>query len=197
MNQNQNLNSDLTENYNVLDEYKNLSLEEIREIQSRDSLPFAVCGFNIAGSLNIGMMIRTALLMGAEKFIVFGRRAYDRRSCVGAQNYLPIERVDGYDENGNFSKDKFDAAMRSLGYMPVFIETDGIDIIKLDYIRTFTRKPCLIFGTESDGIPLEIIGNGIKVSIPQLGVLRSLNVASAGSIAMWEFSKFYRMVYGK
>ena len=77
MNQNQNL--DLTENYNVLDEYKNLSLEEIREIQSRSSLPFAICGFNIAGSLNIGMMIRTALLMGAEtiegghRFLCAGR----------------------------------------------------------------------------------------------------------------------------
>jgi tRNA G18 (ribose-2'-O)-methylase SpoU len=188
------INEDLIANYNVLDGYKFLSLEEVKEIQQKDSLPFAVCGFNIAGSLNIGMMIRTALLMGAEKFIVFGRRAYDRRSCVGAQNYLPIERIEGYDEDGNFSKTKFDQAMDTLGYMPVFIETGGIDIRNLDYIKTFNKKPCLVFGTESEGIPENIIGDGIKMSIPQLGVLRSLNVASAASIAMWEFSKFYRNI---
>jgi tRNA G18 (ribose-2'-O)-methylase SpoU len=156
-----------------------------------------VCGFNVAGSLNIGMMIRAACLMGAEKFIVFGRRAYDRRSCVGSQNYLDIERYDGYDSDGNFSKERFDQIMETLNYFPVFVETGGRDIREVNYVKDFTKKPCLIFGPEADGIPENIIGNGYKVTVPQLGVLRSLNVASAASIAMWEFRKAYGTFYGK
>jgi tRNA G18 (ribose-2'-O)-methylase SpoU len=188
---------DLKTNYNVRDDLKNLPLEELQKIQASAMLPFAICAFNVAGSLNIGTMIRTAILMGAEKFIVFGRRAYDRRSCVGAQNYIPIERYEGYNDDGTFSKEKFDDVMHMLNYIPVFIETGGKSINDIDYVKDFKKKPCLVFGTEADGIPEEIIGNGMRVSVPQLGVMRSLNVATAAAIVTWEFRKFYSSIYGK
>jgi tRNA G18 (ribose-2'-O)-methylase SpoU len=54
---------------------------------------------------------------------------------------------------------------------------------------------CFIMGSESHGIPTEILKMlaGVpRVSISQCGMIRSLNVSVAGSIVMYEFLKQYR-----
>jgi len=185
--------------FNVHDHLGTHSIEQLKALTRGDRLPFAVCALNIAGNLNIGMMIRTACIMGAVRFIVFGRRAYDKRSCVGANNYIPVERVTGVinpreEDGGGLDATIFYETMHKFNYTPFFIETGGVSI------NTMTNRidslkdtiPCLIFGSESDGIPENILQNSPNVfSIPQLGVIRSLNVSSAASIAMWEMRKLY------
>lgn len=48
----------------------------------------------------------------------------------------------------------------------------------------------LVLGREKEGIPPEIISMlDATVEIPQLGVIRSLNVHVSGAIAMYEFTK--------
>lgn len=48
----------------------------------------------------------------------------------------------------------------------------------------------LVLGREKEGIPPEIIAMlDATVEIPQLGVIRSLNVHVSGAIAMYEFCK--------
>ena len=80
--------------WNVADEFKNMNLEEIRAIQKIESLPFAVGALNLTGGLNLGSIIRSAVIFGAEKFYIIGKRRYDRRSTVGAQNYIDIEYIE-------------------------------------------------------------------------------------------------------
>lgn len=180
--------------FNVKDEYKTKTVEELREICSNVSIPFRVCALSVEGDLNIGMMARTASLLGAEKFYIFGRRKFDRRSLVGAQNYLPIERIDGLDENGKMSLDKFIEFVWGERLNPVFIEQGGEDIRKANFdqiMRTAaveSRKMCLVFGNEATGIPTQfsLTYESPMFTIPQVGVLRSYNVAAAASMVMWE-----------
>ena len=143
---------------------------------------------NLAGDLNVGMIMRTACIMGAERLIIFGRRRYDKRSTVGAQNYIPVARIAGLNDDLTFDVEAFDATMLRWNYQPVFIETGGNSIDATDW-KSISPKPCLVFGNEGQGIPDYIMRDYMRVSIDQRGVLRSLNVAVAAGIACHEVSK--------
>jgi len=170
--------------WNVRDEYKGYQLPELRETCKRESLLFSVCALNVEGDLNVGMMLRTASLMGAEHFYIFGRRKTDDRSMVGADKYIPLTRIHGFTNTGEFDKLKFyDEFILKRNFMPVFVETDGSPLNEYHWPYNNTL---LVFGNESTGIPDELSRSYPKVSIPQRGVLRSLNVATAASIVMWD-----------
>lgn len=171
--------------FNILDSLKPLSIEEVQEIQKENTRPYAVATFNVMGDLNVGSIIRSSVIFGAEKVFVIGRKKYDRRSTVGAQNYIDII-FDQFDE-----KHEFESFLSVYGYYPVYIEQGGIDYQKMfDWfgfydIRENESKPCFVFGSESHGIPFYLTApNDIVVSIPQIGVLRSLNVSVAAGIIL-------------
>lgn len=183
---------DVRTSFNVHDDLKHLSVPDLRTENEKSRLPFAVCAWNVDGNLNIGMMIRSACNMGAERFIVIGRRHYDKRSCVGSNHYLDVQVVNGYD----FNRDLYDAEafwkeMERWGYTPIFLETFGTPINTSFDLEKYTEqglRPCLVFGSESKGIPQEIVNDSRAevVAIPQVGVIRSYNVSAAAAIAMWE-----------
>lgn len=52
----------------------------------------------------------------------------------------------------------------------------------------------LVLGREKEGIPVDIIHIlDACVEIPQLGVVRSLNVHVSGAIALWEYTRQQRI----
>eukprot|EP00117_Sycon_ciliatum_P026512 scpid11117/ scgid1471/ Probable methyltransferase TARBP1; TAR RNA-binding protein 1; TAR RNA-binding protein of 185 kDa len=54
----------------------------------------------------------------------------------------------------------------------------------------FKQKTLLLLGNEREGIPVELIQLMDEcVEIPQLGVIRSLNVHVSGAILVWEYTK--------
>lgn len=191
--------------FNVRDELKTKTVEELQQICANVSLAFRVCALSVEGDLNVGMMARTASLLGAEKFYIFGRRRVDRRSMVGAQNYLPIERIDGLDDDGKLSLDKFIEFVWREKLNPVFIEQDGEDIRHADFVKLIHQaneqehRMCLVFGNEASGIPTQFSKSyeSPMYTLPQVGVLRSYNVAAAASIVMWEvFRQWNRGLFG-
>lgn len=180
--------------WNVRDEYKGKTLEELQTICRNDALPFAVCAVNITGDLNLGMMIRTASVFGAERFFIYGRHGYDRRSTVGAQNYIEIVKI-GHIDRGTTELDYSELipSLEDAGYTPIFIETGYDSLYGFDpaFDIPENTKPCLVFGNEGVGIPKEIIVEENAYSIPQRGVLRSLNVSSAATVAINYLSQLY------
>jgi tRNA G18 (ribose-2'-O)-methylase SpoU len=184
---------ELKNNFNVHDHLKDKTVEELREINMERRLPYSVCAWNVDGNLNIGMMIRTACNLGAERFIVIGRKHYDKRSCVGSNHYFPIDVVKAYDcDTENYDVSLFWHLMNQYKYTPFLLETEGTSIVSRSYnIRNSIKKdinPCLVFGSESQGLPQELLEDKRckRYTIPQLGVIRSYNVSAAASIAMWE-----------
>ena len=67
----------LTADHNVLDAYKNCSIDERQSITNNDRLPFSIGLMNITGDLNTGVMIRSAHLSGAQEILIFGRKKVD------------------------------------------------------------------------------------------------------------------------
>ncbi|KAK3029857.1 hypothetical protein RJ639_038291 [Escallonia herrerae] len=58
---------------------------------------------------------------------------------------------------------------------------------------TFPKKTVLVLGREKEGIPVELIHIlDACIEIPQLGVIRSLNVHVSGAIALWEYTRQQR-----
>lgn len=193
INYNEIINETTSRHYNVRDEFKDNTIEENREICRNESLGFGVAALSITGDLNIGMMIRTASLLGAEKFFIFGRRQYDRRSTVGAHKYIDVERIEG------ISAQNIMEVCLDNGYIPVYVEQGGDDIKHLSNFKEQMGelKPLFVFGSESEGISETVMRlTGlympcIRLSIPQCGVLRSFNVSTAMSIVTWEWARLF------
>ena len=182
--------------FNVKEQYKSLPFDGIVEKQKEISLPFAVCCFNVLGCLNTGTIIRSAVLFGAKKVIIFGRRKFDRRSLVGSNNYIEIEYADiDIDPSKpiiDIDEKNFIDIMDKNGYYPVFAESPGVNVNKYDWTRTDGKIPCIVMGNEGYGIDPKLLSLGDVVEIPMPGVLRSFNVGVAAGIIMNSFVASYQ-----
>ena len=179
-----------TVSFNVVDVLQKLPLEDIKIIADEAAFPYTVAIANITGDLNTGMIIRTASVFAARKVFIFGRRKYDRRSTVGAHHYIDIEAYpNAPDEHAPFNWENMLQIIRVNGYTPVLIEQCGAPLGSMDHLPT--PPPCLVFGPEDTGIPEDICSTELCYSIPQPGILRSLNVAVAAGIVMQHFAAHY------
>lgn len=192
-----NLQSNQLDNRNVREEYKNLETSEIQEIANQNVFDYAVCTINVIGDLNVGTIARTAHLNGAKNFYVCGRKRFDRRSLVGANNYINIQSIGSYDNNSNtIDYQELYDLIEQENYTPILLDTHCEHTLgKFEWNIT---KPIFIFGSESDGIDpivenvLREKYNAIGINIPQFGVMRSHNVSVATGIVLWDYvSKVY------
>jgi tRNA G18 (ribose-2'-O)-methylase SpoU len=80
-------------------------------------------------------------------------------------------------------------AQKAKGYYIVGLEQTSSSI-SLEEL-TFPDQPCvLLLGKEKEGIPVEFLQAVDQcVEIPQLGIIRSLNVHVSGAICIWEITK--------
>lgn len=191
----------IVQNRNVLDDYKHFSDESIRDVVIENSIPIRAMFCNVLGDLNIGSMIRSASLFGFEQVYIFGRRRFDRRSTVGSTNYIPTKIVDALEfdgENPILSYELFRDTIVNENLYPIFIETDGENVIGdfcwTDILPINGPIPCIIMGNESDGIPPEFLRvsnevyghDAMIVSIRQKPPMRSLNVSVAFGIVGYD-----------
>jgi len=187
--------------FNVRDEYKDNSLEQNVSICKQQSRNFSIGAINITGCLNIGVMIRSASLMGASNFYIFGRRTFDKRSTVGAEKYINIVQY-SYD-NPMTADEQMLNDLRKLPHPIVACEQGGATLGSVDagsvFLSVKDTHPMFLFGSESHGIPQLILDQldptgypdyeFSRISIPQIGVLRSFNVAAAMNIIVWDYIK--------
>lgn len=185
-------------NFNVRPEIKNNTIEELKKISKKDRSNFDLMLLNITGDLNFGIIIRTSHLLGANKVIVFGRRRLDKRATVGAENYQKVERYEGLNPDLTINKEEFFKVLdKNKLYFPIFVEIGGKNLKEIKWKNEIPKNvtPIFIFGNENRGISEEIMDEakkrnlGIIVSIPQKGVLKSLNVSTAASIILWDYVK--------
>ena len=189
--------------YNVWSELQTASTEVCQRIQRSLTRPYGVCMFNIRTGGNVGMVVRSACLMGFSDVIICGRRHYDKRFTVGSHNYIKITHWEDpvhvdittvspgrYLENVDYDPESFSKMCNQDGWTPIFIEQGGEDIREPTWKHI--EKPLLVFGNESIGIPKSFMNKvpGSRIlTIPQWSVIRSMNIANAASIAMWELRR--------
>ena len=201
------------ESYNCLSWLQHVPAEQRKQINMNVSAPpFSILCLNVTGDANLGNMMRTACLMGCKDFYIAGRKSWDKRYSVGAHHYMNVHHVpDVYTTIINTHHTiecscgeckKIDTTQlisflqtHPQNHTPVFIEQGGNSILDHTW-RIGNAFPIFIYGNESHGIPYHVIQK-VKaaipdtaiVSVPQLGIMRSHNVATTCTIVLWEYTR--------
>ena len=183
---------------NVHDFLKGKSIPEVKEWCKPRLKNFSVCTLSLTGELNIGVITRVAHCFGTQAIYIIGRRRFDKRSTVGAHAYTNVVQIDALDSDQEMIESGvFFDTMDQNNLFPIFVEIGGDDLGSFTWTKRLEgvdKQPCFVFGSEGDGIPLEILESAERygsfvVTIPQYGAIRSLNVSSAASIVLWDYVK--------
>jgi 23S rRNA (guanosine2251-2'-O)-methyltransferase len=142
---------------------------------------------NVRSLYNTGSILRTADAAGVERVVLRGitprpdqgtrqRRAI-AKTALGAEDSVSWE----YQADAG-------SALRALaadGYQLVAVETapDAVNVFEW----TPTWPVCLVFGHEKDGVSSDLAPHvDTVIRIPMLGQKRSLNVATAAGVVLYE-----------
>jgi tRNA G18 (ribose-2'-O)-methylase SpoU len=162
---------------NVIDEYKSLPDEEIGRLIAEKSLPFAVLMEHWEQDFNIGTLLRNANALGAKEVFYIGEKKWDRRGAVGVQNYTRLQLL----------QDRTELEALSKRYAFVALEQSEGSVSLSRF--AWPENPLIVVGSESLGVSeatLELCSH--RVVIEQRGSVRSMNAATAASIAMYDFA---------
>jgi 23S rRNA (guanosine2251-2'-O)-methyltransferase len=145
---------------------------------------------NIRSLYNTGAFFRTADGCGVEKLVLCGitprpdqgtrQRRGIAKTALGAEDSVAWE----YEAEAAVAVAKAAAA----GYAVAAIENSpqAVDLYRWDA----PSSVCLVFGHETDGVAVELArGLTTHVRIPMRGQKRSLNVASAAAVVLYELMR--------
>ena len=173
---------------NVRDEFKGLHADQVKSIIKLRSSDLVVMCSNEIKDFNWGSVVRSANSFAANKVVFTGRRAYNRRGAVGAENYTDIEYIPDTIEALSHYKN-------NLGYRLVAVEYDErYPMYNLqDY--DWSDKSVIIFGEEGRSLSEEILDfcDDI-VYVPMYGSVRSLNLASCATVVMYDYDTKMRKI---
>jgi tRNA G18 (ribose-2'-O)-methylase SpoU len=166
--------------YNVVDELKPKSQEEIKRHLRATAFPFAVCFENWCGDFNVSSGIRNANAFNAREVFYIGDKKIDKRGCQGVQNYTDIHWLPTIDDFMKL-KDRY-----------IIVGADNIaGSVPLDTYK-WMPETCIVFGSEGVGLTpqMQSMCQDI-VHIQQYGSVRSINCSTASGIFMNDYvSKF-------
>ena len=176
--------------YNVHTPFQKFPVDKLQRISQVTALPVGLMLYNLNGDMNVGMSMRTAVILGCSDVYIVGRRKYDRRSEVGAKNYIQVHRFQSI-ETSFFAENKL---------LPIFIEQGGSPLEEFSFKQYLPGrleecwKVVFVMGSESFGLPPQLLKSldAPILSISQYGIMRSLNVSIAASIVLYEYSKQWR-----
>jgi tRNA G18 (ribose-2'-O)-methylase SpoU len=153
-----------------------------------DRLPVTVLLDNVRSLYNVGAFFRTADAVRVEHILLAGITPTPddpriAKTALGAERGLAWTQV-------------ADAAsaidvMRAGGREIAAIETSLHAVDVFDWQPVF--PVCIVFGHEVDGIAPALLDRcDVHVRIPTLGMKRSINVATAGGVVLYELLRKYK-----
>ncbi len=155
-------------------------------------LPVSILLDNVRSMYNVGAFFRTADAAGVEKLYLCGITSHPPKKAIGKTALGAEERVaweHAWDPLPGL------AALRERGYEIAAVETTPRAVDLFDWQPRF--PVCLVFGHEVEGIrPAVAQACDTHVRIPMLGLKHSLNVATAGGVAIYELLRKYRALAG-
>lgn len=165
---------------NVHDRFKGMDSEVIKSLLKDESSDMILCLSNLIRDINHGSAIRSANSFNVNKVVMTGRRNYDRRGTTGTHKYMDVEHIEDILEA--FKK------YRALGYTIVAAEYDTSREQYHLHDFGWPEKSFLVMGEEGRGLESYILDAvDYIVYAPMYGSVRSLNLASAASIFMYDY----------
>jgi 23S rRNA (guanosine2251-2'-O)-methyltransferase len=170
-------------------------------------LPVAVLLDNVRSMYNVGAFFRAADGVGLQKLYLCGITAHPglglrskkaiSKTALGAEETVPWEH--------DWDAVRMAERLRRGGFEIAAIETKpegidakvdlGVDDFGVDLYAWQPRFPvCVAFGHEVDGLRPELLALAdTHVRIPMLGQKKSLNVATAGGVVLYELLRKWRL----
>jgi tRNA guanosine-2'-O-methyltransferase len=153
---------------------------------SRRCQPVIICGSLLSKSTNLGGLARTSEIFGLETLVVPDLKVTEDTSfkevSVSAGEWMTMMEVPP-------SKlVPYLRLKRSEGYCIVGLEQAARSKTLGSF--AFPRKMVIVLGAELLGMPVDVLQElDLVVEIPQLGLIRSLNVHVSASLLIWEYSR--------
>lgn len=171
---------DAFDSANVVDRFKGMHKDSINAILRSESSEIILMLSNLIRDINHYSAIRSANSFNVKRVVMTGRKNADRRGSVGSHHYTDIEHIEQI-------SDAF-AKYRTLGYTIVAAEYDEsreqYNLQDFDW----PEKSVLVVGEEGRGLEAEILDKvDYLVYCPMYGSVRSLNLASAASIFLYDY----------
>ena len=168
---------------NVVDKYKSMTDEQIRQDLLKTKNPISVCMEHWKGDFNISTLIRNANAFNVEKVFYLGKKRIDIRGAVGSHHYIDIFHVpDGVCELVNLKKT----------YTFVAMDNNIPNTEKLSEFcwSSLEKPPLIFFGEEGVGLTSEALNMcDYRIEIQQYGSVRSLNVGTSSGLVLYELSQ--------
>lgn len=166
---------------NILDCYKGLDNNVIKQARQEQTFPFAILLQNVIYDINIGVSVRNANAFGAEKVFYYGMRKWNRVPAQGTYHYLELEYLE--------TLDKVVKLKSQYKFVGLEITDQAVDL------RDYQWEPnsLMIVGQEDTGLNGELLGMcDDVVQIPNFGTVRSLNLSVSLGIACYDYISKYR-----
>ena len=165
---------------NLTDEFKGLSVAEVKGQLDRRRLNFHVAIENFAHDFNIGTIARNANAFNAAGIHIIGRRHWNRRGAMKTETYMHVFHHQKVADFVDWAR------ANDLHLIAIDNQTGAENLSETDLLQ----NSVLIFGNESDGLSAEMLAECEKmVAIEQFGSTRSVNVGVASGILMYEFAR--------
>jgi 23S rRNA (guanosine2251-2'-O)-methyltransferase len=172
-----------------------LTISKVMKPSEEFHLPAAVLLDNVRSMYNVGAFFRAADGVGLQKLCLCGITAHPglglrskkaiTKTALGAEETVPWEH--------DWDAIRMAEKMRSSGFEIAAIET------KPDAVDLYSWQPrfpvCVAFGHEVDGLRPELLAMAdTHVRIPMLGQKKSLNVATAGGVVLYELLRKWQLL---
>lgn len=170
---------------NVLDKYRNQSVEAIVADLDTSRSELEVAVENLTRDFNMGTIVRNANAFNVARVHVIGRRQWNRRGAMKTDAYLHIV----YHETVQAFLQTMQNENREV------IAVDIVPGAKELHAVPLPERSVLVFGSEGDGLSQDLLQGAKSVAmIEQFGSTRSINVGVASGIAMYAWVQQHRLL---
>ncbi|MEY2964601.1 MAG: TrmH family RNA methyltransferase [Candidatus Nanopelagicales bacterium] len=160
---------------NVVDRYRNWTMEAIVEDLDARRHPFHVAIENFEHDMNIGSVVRSANAFLAAEVHIVGHRRWNRRGAMVTERYQHVRHHASIEDL---------VAWAGCAELPLI----GIDNVEGSVpIETYDlpRACVLVFGQEGPGLSAQAQEACVDLlAITQFGSTRSINAGAAAAVAM-------------
>jgi tRNA (guanosine-2'-O-)-methyltransferase len=156
--------------------------EKLNDVLSKRQPDITVVLENVFDPHNISAVMRTCDAIGIQDVYILNtkiprHKKWGAKSSSSAAKWLTIKQFES-------TQECFSALRRSYStILTTHLSSDAISLHEID----FTKSTALIFGNEHSGVSEEIraLADGNFV-IPQVGIIRSLNISVACAVSLYE-----------
>jgi len=156
--------------------------EKLLNVLSKRQNDITVVLENVFDPHNISAVMRTCDAVGVQDIYILNtkiprHKKWGTRSSSSAAKWLTVHQFEQADECFKSLRQRYSTILTT------HLSTDAVGLYELD----LTKSVALVFGNEHSGVSEEIraLADGNFI-IPQVGIIRSLNISVACAVTLYE-----------